>query len=749
MLKVQEYLKTKSLNDLKKNHGINHRIVGHKVGLNYDQLEAKTGDRLAEECRGLILRKEDGSDILENVPLGNSKILACPFFRFYNVQEHCAAEIDWETASVQEKLDGCFLSDTTISCWDGSTITIGEIVKEGKRPTLIGMKDGTLVPSEIVNVFDNGKKDNWLEIEVDFGTPYKKKNNSFSSTKNSKIKVTSNHSIFLNNKFDIAEKAKPGDVVNTFCVSPDENVIKIAKASLLGDGSISNGIFQERHSFKQKKYLLWKKNFFGECSIADLVERVSGYGSKVLNFNSLTFDVFRELRRDWYKPNKKIPEDLSWIDNFTVAVWYMDDGSLSRNKNQKDRACFATNGFSKSDCERLALRLENMYEVSCTVYNSKGWNIRINSGKNNEISNFWNSISEYIIPSMEYKLPENFRGKEKNYILEHRGSIEKVLKKGKIISIKKVKDLSKNTFPFGRKGFDIETSTNNYFAKGMLVHNSMCIMYFDDVQGKWHIATRSVPEANLPITGFDFTFRSLFEKALYETVGAEGLESAPRVDEQHTYIFELTSPYNRIVVSYPETRITLIGIRHNETLKEISPYNQGFYPVPKRYSLNNLNDIMTFVNSQDPTQQEGVVIIDNAYSRVKVKSLSYVAFNKARDKLGASLRNCLILVMEDKVDDCIGKLPKEIEDILLDMRDKLSDFVKLHEMVYEDAKENAMIDGKFDMKTFALDIKSRKGILTGPLFAVSRGKTNNMRDAMFSKKNNGGIDIILKGIGYE
>src|ERR1700683_3105357 len=61
-LLVQEYLETHSFGDLIRDHGVyaSFSKQGHKFSLNYDMIEAKDDDLLAQECRGLILSTETG-----------------------------------------------------------------------------------------------------------------------------------------------------------------------------------------------------------------------------------------------------------------------------------------------------------------------------------------------------------------------------------------------------------------------------------------------------------------------------------------------------------------------------------------------------------------------------------------------------------------------------------------------------------------------------------------------------------------
>src|SRR5215472_2256731 len=108
MLLVQEYLETHTLGDLARDHGVyaSFSKSGYKFSLNYDQIEAKESDPLAQQCRGLILATPDGQPVVgQRTPdgkidrtgtvIGKTKILAYPMNRFFNYGQSAAASIDW------------------------------------------------------------------------------------------------------------------------------------------------------------------------------------------------------------------------------------------------------------------------------------------------------------------------------------------------------------------------------------------------------------------------------------------------------------------------------------------------------------------------------------------------------------------------------------------------------------------------------------------------------------------------------
>ena len=98
-LLVQKYLRSgKSLGDLYRDHGVKSHVGNGKIGLNYDQIEAKESDPLACECRGLVLCES------------SFDVVAMPFRRFFNMEQvGVAAEIDWQSAKFYDKLDGTCL----------------------------------------------------------------------------------------------------------------------------------------------------------------------------------------------------------------------------------------------------------------------------------------------------------------------------------------------------------------------------------------------------------------------------------------------------------------------------------------------------------------------------------------------------------------------------------------------------------------------------------------------------------------
>ncbi|WP_445240384.1 RNA ligase [Microcoleus vaginatus] len=103
-MELQEYLRQHGLETLSETYHIKvtrHRQYPDLVCLKYSQIESPLGEKIVQQCRGIIL---DSSQ--------DWQIVSYPYDKFFNYGEIHAAAIDWRNAKVYEKLDG--FSDCTV-----------------------------------------------------------------------------------------------------------------------------------------------------------------------------------------------------------------------------------------------------------------------------------------------------------------------------------------------------------------------------------------------------------------------------------------------------------------------------------------------------------------------------------------------------------------------------------------------------------------------------------------------------------
>jgi len=559
------------------------------------------------QCRGLILRRVD---LLEAV------VVARPFPKFFNYGENGREDYDF-TAEVEvtDKMDGCFVGTTRLNLWEGGTTCIGDVVREKLSVVLVGMNElGEPTPALVTDWHNNGTKDNWLDVTVGCRVS----RNSGDAGYPNKLRVTSNHQLHVNGGYLPAQEVRPGDSMLTQVWSPSPEVIRLIQASLLGDGCVTSSAtkpgsarYQEPHTMKAFPYVEAIRKALGDC-YATRTDTISGYGSRMSWAGSREYPALGELRQEWYPEGvKRVPADLTWLDDFAVAKWYMDDGNLAHTEVQRDRAYFSTHAFPQEDVQRLAGKLTSLYGISCAVSYSKGWVIRANAGRDDALENLWGAIAPHVHPAMRYKLPERWR--EEPYIEMSAGHEVVNFTEVKVLAVEPV-EATKRNFPFGRAGFDVTTTTGNYTAKNVLVHNSLGILY-DGPDGP-AIATRG-------------SFSS--EQALHATkVYQDRYEGTwkPLMDN-YTYLFEIIFPENRIVLDYGQTDdLVALGMVAKATGKIWGPdfIFDWLGPIAEVFGEDYLSSALR----RKPREgAEGVVVRFRATNEmVKIKQEDYVALHR-------------------------------------------------------------------------------------------------------------------------
>lgn len=240
----------------------------------------------------------------------------------------------------------------------------------------------------------------------------------------------------------------------------------------------------------------------------------------------------------------------------------------------------------------------------------------------------------------------------------------------------------------------------------------------------WHISTNGVIDAfkcdlQMP-TDEAKNFGELFMLAWKNSPHGNGdFADAFGGFEKYTFVFELTSPQNRVVIPYRDTKISFIGMRNNETGKEVDPDSLGYWRFnrPKMYDLTFDN---IFIASQAlPYDEEGYVVVDKNWDRVKIKSPAYLAAHHLKDNGNVNPKRVLELVKANEIDEFLTYFP-EYTDIFNKVK---SAWVKVNIQI---AAALAATDGfkksGITKKEFASIVMQEKPLLRGFMFAAWDGK---------------------------
>lgn len=134
------------------------------------------------------------------------------------------------------------------------------------------------------------------------------------------------------------------------------------------------------------------------------------------------------------------------------------------------------------------------------------------------------------------------------------------------------------------------------------------------------------------------------------------------LDKNYTYIFELTTKENKVVIDYEEDQLYHIGTKNNFTGKEIS-IDIGIIK-PKEYELNSLEKCIEAakqLNSGNKIKAEGFVVVDKNYNRIKIKSPAYIGVHHLATQCITKKHYIETLLTDFDLTDYIKNYTMEVE----------------------------------------------------------------------------------------
>lgn len=257
-------------------------------------------------------------------------------------------------------------------------------------------------------------------------------------------------------------------------------------------------------------------------------------------------------------------------------------------------------------------------------------------------------------------------------------------------------------------------------------------------RGKWHLSTNGTIDAfkaELAGVGPYKNFGELFESVLpLSTFAGNRYENI-------CWTFEIVSPYNKVVIDYPETKVYLLSVRFMNTLEELDydqiPVYAGKIGVayPQFYYMNDETGFRRLVE-QMPEGHEGIVVRDAAGQRVKIKTLLYFQMHKAKNNGVITLERIVDLIRANDHYEFLSYF-REYQPIFDSVKRQIDNTEAVLEKVRQDVaewknnnKDVCEQDARLARKWFAQDLGKK-----GPLyFAEYDGKLANTVDSLETKK---------------
>ena len=189
--------------------------------------------------------------------------------------------------------------------------------------------------------------------------------------------------------------------------------------------------------------------------------------------------------------------------------------------------------------------------------------------------------------------------------------------------------------------------------------------------GGWHISTNGTIDAfKAPLNDVKYnSFGDYFIDTLKKYYPYES-DFIENLDEKCTYMFELVGPSNRVVVPYEESKIYFLGVRNNWTGQELSwniydtyAFRVDRFEIPKQYPLTSLAECIKVAEEFD-WQQEGFVVCDGYFNRVKVKSPAYILAHYTRNNNVITKKHLIKVVLANEVEEFICYASEYKEEVL-------------------------------------------------------------------------------------
>lgn len=222
--------------------------------------------------------------------------------------------------------------------------------------------------------------------------------------------------------------------------------------------------------------------------------------------------------------------------------------------------------------------------------------------------------------------------------------------------------------------------------------------------GEWRVSTNGTINAYKCPLGLADYVRMV--ECPYETFGQLFDEAArgawldiEQLDKANTYMFELVSPYNKVVVNYGTIDIYHIGTRNNETLEELN-VDIGV-KKPKNYSLHTLEDCVEAA-SKLTFNEEGYVVVDGNWNRVKIKSPAYVAVHHLKGNDQLNIKGVIDMMKANETEEFLSYFPEHKKEFDF-VRERIELFIYCLEREVEKI-ENETYETQ---KDFALAVKDK------------------------------------------
>ena len=187
------------------------------------------------------------------------------------------------------------------------------------------------------------------------------------------------------------------------------------------------------------------------------------------------------------------------------------------------------------------------------------------------------------------------------------------------------------------------------------VDGSLCRLYYWN--DEWRIASSGTIDARTTKVAAGKSFFALVKKAL-ATYNLSWEDFVATLNTARTYMYELATQDNPIVIQYNGYHLYYLGERDNATYEEFYLPDDRIDNV-REYYYNSVDEVIEAANKLSP-QEEGFVVRDNNWHRIKVKNPRYFELHYQENNGRPDLLN---LVLFGDKEEFLGYFPQYREGV--------------------------------------------------------------------------------------
>jgi len=263
-----------------------------------------------------------------------------------------------------------------------------------------------------------------------------------------------------------------------------------------------------------------------------------------------------------------------------------------------------------------------------------------------------------------------------------------------------------------------------------------CIqVYWDHYKNTWFAATTGTAEGEGEVNNkLGTTFNQLF----WNTVKDKYNFDVNKLDKNYCYVFELTTPYNIVVKPHGESSATLLMCRNLTTLEELSFDQLGVVsayigiPLVKSYDLN-AKDVGALLRTFENMvwSEEGYVVVDANFNRIKIKNPAYVAVHHLKGKTAE--HQIMVIIKANELEEFGATFPERIAE-MNKLKANYDALVAKLNMVWDELQlrrpKNIMPEEKKKYAAAVFEVCAKHDVknFSGLYFGLNEGKIESVED---------------------